>query len=91
MSHIDQSNPYAVNLENAVVSAPESERAAFIRRTYTHLTGAILALIGLEFVLFTVVTNFDKETACYFVWAICTPMVLFADTTYDWYSCFGLV
>ena len=55
MSHVDQSNPYAVNLENAVISAPESERAAFIRRTYIHLTGAILALIGLEFVLFNAV------------------------------------
>lgn len=55
MSHIDQSNPYAVNLENAVVHAPENERAAFIRRTYTHLTGAILALIGLEFILFNFV------------------------------------
>ena len=55
MSHVDQNNPYAVNLENAVISAPESERAAFIRRTYTHLTGAILALIGLEFVLFNAV------------------------------------
>lgn len=55
MSHIDQSNPYAVNIENAVVHAPENERAAFIRRTYTHLTGAILALIGLEFILFNIV------------------------------------
>lgn len=55
MSHVDQNNPYAVNLENAVISAPESVRAAFIRRTYTHLTGAILALIGLEFVLFNAV------------------------------------
>ena len=42
MSHVDQTNPYAVDHENAVISAPESERAAFIRRTYTHLTGAIL-------------------------------------------------
>ncbi len=55
MSHIDQNNPYAVNIENAVVHAPENERTAFIRRTYTHLTGAILALIGLEFVLFNAV------------------------------------
>jgi len=55
MSHVDHNNPYAVNLENAVISAPESERAAFIRRTYTHLTGAILALISLEFVLFNTV------------------------------------
>ncbi|MDE0866533.1 MAG: Bax inhibitor-1 family protein [Rubripirellula sp.] len=55
MSHIDQSNPYAVNLENVVAHAPENARTAFIRRTYMHLTGAILALIGLEYVLFQVV------------------------------------
>ena len=55
MSHIDQSNPYAVNIENAVAYAPESERTAFIRRTYSHLTGAILALIALEYVLFQMV------------------------------------
>ena len=55
MSHIDQSNPYAVNLENVVAHAPENVRTAFIRRTYMHLTGAILALIGLEYVLFQVV------------------------------------
>ena len=57
MSHVDQTNPYAVDLENAVISAPESERAAFIRRTYTHLTGAILALIALEWVVFNVVPD----------------------------------
>ncbi len=30
-----------------VAAAPELERAAFIRRTYTHLAGAILAFAGL--------------------------------------------
>ncbi|WP_372895944.1 Bax inhibitor-1 family protein [Stieleria sp.] len=35
--------------------ADESARAGFIRRTYTHLFGAILALIGIEAVIFTVV------------------------------------
>ena len=35
--------------------APASDRAAFIRRTYAHLAGAILAFVGLETVLFTVV------------------------------------
>src|SRR5262249_14847216 len=33
------------------IRAAESERAAFIRRTYAHLAGAILALIGLEAIL----------------------------------------
>ena len=53
---MSQVNPYAVN--GGVVPAAfaeESERAGFIRRTYTHLTGAVLALIALEAVLFAVV------------------------------------
>jgi FtsH-binding integral membrane protein len=34
--------------------AAESARAAFIRRTYAHLAGAILAFVALEFVFLTV-------------------------------------
>jgi FtsH-binding integral membrane protein len=34
--------------------APESARAAFIRRTYGHLAGAILAFVALEFLVFGV-------------------------------------
>ncbi len=53
---MSQVNPYSVN-QNAVPAAfaEESERAGFIRRTYMHLTGAVLALIALEAVLFSVV------------------------------------
>jgi FtsH-binding integral membrane protein len=36
---------------NTAAAAEPSERAAFIRRTYSHLAGAILAFIGLETVL----------------------------------------
>ena len=53
---MSQVNPYSVS--GGVVPAAfaeESERAGFIRRTYLHLTGAILALIALETVLFTIV------------------------------------
>ena len=32
--------------------APESERVAFIRRTYLHLAVSVAALVGLEFILF---------------------------------------
>ncbi len=39
-------NEYAQNL--AVAQAEPSERAAFIRKTYAHLAGAILAFVGLE-------------------------------------------
>jgi FtsH-binding integral membrane protein len=34
-----------------VAQAPTSERAAFIRQTYGHLAAAILAFIGIEFIL----------------------------------------
>ncbi len=37
--------------------AVESERAAFIRRTYAHLAGAILAFVGLETILFQSLSN----------------------------------
>ena len=33
---------------DAVASAPPSERVRFIRRTYAHLAGAVLAFVGLE-------------------------------------------
>lgn len=35
------------------IDAIASERAAFIRKTYMHLFGAILAFMGLEFILFS--------------------------------------
>lgn len=41
---------YEVGYSSAYESAA-SERAAFIRRTYAHLAGAILAFVGIEFVL----------------------------------------
>jgi len=40
-------NQYAQNL--TVAQSPPDERAAFIRRTYAHLAGAVLAFVGLEF------------------------------------------
>ena len=43
-----QSSPWAV------AHAEESVRAAFIRRTYLHLAGAIAVFIGLEMILLTV-------------------------------------
>ena len=49
-------NPYAVTASgSAAIYAEDSERIGFIRRTYAHLTGAILALIALETVLFATV------------------------------------
>lgn len=41
-------NPYVVAASN------ESVRAAFIRKTYAHLAGAILAFVAIEFALFQI-------------------------------------
>lgn len=35
------------------IHAEQSERAAFIRRTYAHLAGAILAFVAIEFAIFS--------------------------------------
>jgi len=47
-------NPYASAAVPAAF-ADESARAGFIRRTYLHVAGAVLALVALETVIFTVV------------------------------------
>ena len=53
---MSQMNPYAADSTyGAAAFAEESERATFIRRTYSHLTGAVFALMAIEFFLFTVV------------------------------------
>ncbi|HEX3725491.1 MAG TPA: Bax inhibitor-1 family protein [Pirellulales bacterium] len=48
MSHAD--NPYR-SWGLVAADAETSERGAFIRQTYLHLAGAVLAFIGLEYVL----------------------------------------
>ncbi|MGB7327455.1 MAG: Bax inhibitor-1 family protein [Rubripirellula sp.] len=54
--HVDSPNPYAVSsMDTPAAFAAENERMSFIRKTYAHMTGAILALIAIEFVLFAVV------------------------------------
>jgi FtsH-binding integral membrane protein len=40
------------------IEAERSERAAFIRRTYAHLAGAILAFVALEMMIFAVLRPF---------------------------------
>ena len=39
---------YSYGYSGVVADARASDRAAFIRRTYAHLAGAILAFVGLE-------------------------------------------
>src|ERR1019366_4572635 len=41
------------------IEADRSERAAFIRRTYAHLAGAILAFIAIETLIFGVIRQMD--------------------------------
>jgi hypothetical protein len=56
MMNENSPNPYAVgSMDTPAAFAADSERLTFIQRTYAHLTGAIVALIALEAVLFTVV------------------------------------
>lgn len=60
----DQSNPYSVHSAGPASDTGldlSAQRVGFIRRTYAHLTGAILALIALEAVLFTVVPAATME------------------------------
>jgi FtsH-binding integral membrane protein len=50
---------YGYDYPMTAAEAASSERALFIRRTYGHLAGAILAFIGLEAALLQVVTPQD--------------------------------
>jgi len=72
------------------VVAPEaeiSERASFIRRTYAHLAGAILAFIGIELAIFKVlapVINLDNMMMAYFTtpWSQLIMLVAFIGVGY---------
>ncbi|QGJ72128.1 Permease [Planctomycetales bacterium 10988] len=46
----DQSNPYASF--GTVAEAPAADRAGFLARTYLHLLGAVIGLVGLEVIWF---------------------------------------
>ena len=52
-------NPYDSTYAYSPIAAAaeESARAAFIRRTYLNLAGAVLALIAIDAVIFTVMTE----------------------------------
>lgn len=61
---LDNSNPYSVHTQDQPAEfglSLDAERIGFIRRTYAHLTGAVLALIALEAVLFMVVPAATME------------------------------
>jgi uncharacterized protein len=45
---------YREGMDNySVATSPDSVRAAFMRSTYLHLAGAVLAFVGIEAILFT--------------------------------------
>jgi FtsH-binding integral membrane protein len=46
--------------------APENVRASFIRRTYAHLAGAILAFVAIEFVIFSAFLNTTDKFDTFF-------------------------
>jgi FtsH-binding integral membrane protein len=46
---------------NSAATAEPTERAAFIRRTYSHLAGAILAFIALEAILLTAIAPYKED------------------------------
>jgi FtsH-binding integral membrane protein len=46
---------------SVAIRAAGSDRAAFIRRTYAHLAGAILAFMGIEALLLNVLTNEQQD------------------------------
>ncbi len=52
MSQSFQYNQYDEGFNHAVADAPADARATFIRLTYLHVAGAILAFLGLELFLF---------------------------------------
>ncbi len=55
MSFADQ-NPYAaMGMSDFAAAASESERTTFIRRTYAHLAGAVMAFMAIELVIFNMV------------------------------------
>lgn len=50
---MDERDPYAASMQMFAADAELSQRLAFLRRVYGHVFGAILLLIGLEYLYFT--------------------------------------
>src|SRR5262249_46901129 len=55
---------YAYEMDRPLAArAAQSERAAFIRRTYLHLAGAVLAFVILEVIIFNMFSARQLDTA----------------------------
>ena len=50
------------SIDSMAADAEDSQRIAFIRKTYAHLTAAVLALVGLEAVLFVAVPDTTMDS-----------------------------
>jgi FtsH-binding integral membrane protein len=63
---------YAYEYQPLAIRADESARAAFIRRTYGHLAGAILAFVALEWALFQLadIENIVRHMLQGYTWLI---------------------
>jgi FtsH-binding integral membrane protein len=55
MMYENSTNPYAVGAPQVAAFAIESERLSFIRKTYSHMTAAIIGLIAIVTALFQLV------------------------------------
>jgi FtsH-binding integral membrane protein len=72
---------YEFSYPNVAATAQADERAAFIRRTYAHLAGAILAFVGLEALLVSFARGHEQEifgllAASRFSWLIVLLMFM---------------
>jgi len=69
----------AYELDYPIVSnAQENERASFIRRTYAHLAGAVLAFTALEFLIFNALPAEFGESMLRFVSNPVSALILIA-------------
>ncbi|MGE0609687.1 MAG: Bax inhibitor-1 family protein [Pirellulales bacterium] len=76
-------NPYRAPTYDLAANAPVDARSRFIMRTYTHLTGAIAAFIGLEAVLLNL-PGIDGVVATMFGGQFSWLMVLVAFMVVSW-------
>ena len=96
MSHYDYNNPYAApNIEALAIPAAlaeESERTAFIRRTYVHLLGALLVFAGILTAIFTLTppalleATIGSVLATRFGWLIVIGMMMGASWLANYWS-----
>lgn len=75
---------YELEYPGSAAQSAASERAAFIRRVYAHLAGAVLALIAVEFLLLQAVRGNELQIVRMMVggWSWLVVMLLFMGAGY---------